>query len=442
MNYPSQKVTSASHKQPALEIQHLELLTRLGHPHGQTSPQATEPFWQQAPEVAHPNAYYYPESDTYTLIPQYHAYLPTMTSGQVVIGFKSQYASPNAKTRDTPVKRPREIVKVYLDDEYVGEISLGVMVRFSKFAKSVFPKPPQANNEEPQSKVSDGSKVINKDAPANGDASSKSKSWADMVESEVEQTKESVPVEAVATASTAPHSTESPAAPELPEPKALNIGVDGAWVQPDISVARHILNWMEQNKRTRNNEPLLPLTPAPFSKITLRALVDTYTGVLAFDLAPFPRDLRHEILGRLTQYPAGAKQMQYLYEHLPVHDPIINRMVTSFFEHSEGGRYTQVQLNAIYAYVNDGAGDEGELAHHFERVRRNRIRKNKRENAMEKLREGFEDFAGPMRDALPDGGEEAAQGGKGHGRRRNRREQQAKGNAKGEASSEAKGKGN
>ena len=173
-----------------------------------------------------------------------------------------------------------------------------------------------------------------------------------------------------------------------------------------------------------------------------------YRDELAYNLAPFPHDLRHEILTRLTQQPIQAAQMRYLYEHLPTEDPILSRMVTSFFEHGEANHYTQAEVDAIQKYVNEDAGDDGELAHHFVRVQRNRHRKQNREDAIQKLREGFENFAGPMHKALPEEPEsaedtkKAAQGTEQFGRRRNRREQQAKKDFKGQAkASTSKGKG-
>lgn len=223
-------------------------------------------------------------------------------------------------------------------------------------------------------------------------------------------------------------SPQSPISVEPPNPKNLVISVPGAWVQPNLSIARHILTWMQQNRRTHNDEPLLPLTPVPLAQISLKVLIDTFTGVLAYDLAPFPRELRHEILTRLTQQPAKVEQIRYLYEHLPIDDPILNRMVTSFFEHSEAEHYTQAEIDAIYEYVHEEVDDAGEFERHFDRVRRSRARKQTRVNAMEKLREGFEDFAGPMAEALMVDAEtgQAAPRDEGDGRRRrNRREQQA-----------------
>jgi len=393
-----QDLITNSKSQVTPDRQPIELSTLLGHPHEQSAPQDTEPFWQQAPETVYPYARFYPELDLYTEdhIYVYYAYSSIMDTTNIVIGRNSRYARSTRSANDAP-KRPRETVTVYLEADLVGEISLGVLTRFSKLAKITYPKPPQSVHENRSTEDSKSGVKVD-DTP---EEKIDGETWADTAEHDnADKPAEQANVEeqvAVATSLT------DDAPTELPYPKSLAIGVPGAWVQPRISILKHILTWMEQNKRTRNNEPLLPLTPSPLPRIPLQALVDTYTGVLAYDLTPFPHDLRHELLTRLTSQPTQAQQIQYLYEHLPVNDPILSRMVTSFFEHDDAGHYSAEQRDAIFVYVREGADDGGDLEHHFKRVRRSRGRKMKREDAMEKLREGFEDFAGPMSEALPAG---------------------------------------
>lgn len=367
-----------------------------------------------------------------------------MDHAHVVIGSKSRYAR-HTPTPDVNVKprRPRETVNIYLQDEFVGEISLGVLVRFSKLAKATYPKPAQPKNEHetPKDSVKASAEPGKEHA---GGATSGSKEWAEMAEqSDSDRVTKSQNVETKVTASEET-SPQSPTPFEPTTPKNLVISVPGAWVQPNLSIAKHILTWMVQNRRTRNDEPLLPLTPVPLAKISLKVLIDTFTGVLAYDLAPFPRELRHEILTRLTQQPAKVEQIRYLYEHLPVDDPILNRMVTSYFEHSEADHYTQAEIDAIWQYVHEEVGDDGELERHFDRVRRSRVRKQSRVTAMEKLREGFEDFAGPMAEALMADAEAGPEAPKDEGdgrRRRNRREQQGQVKGQGQTSTNTKASG-
>lgn len=415
-------------------IQQLPPPTLLGHPHEQASPQETEPFWQQHSEVAYPYARFYPELNLYTEHAVYFLHSPNMDNANVVIGSKSRYAraTPEVQVNMKP-RRPRETVKIYLEEDFVGEISLGVLVRFSKLAKATYPRPVQPKDD--LEGLKDGGKAkaeVGKDHVGGG-AVADSKNWAEMAEqSDTDGVSKSRNSDANVATKAEP-SPQSPAPVDPPTLKSLNIGVPGAWIQPSVSIAKHILTWMQQNKRSRNDEPLLPITPVPLAKLSLQTLIDTFTGVLAYDLAPFPRELRHEILTRLTQQPAKVEQIRYLYEHLPIDDPILNRMVTSFFEHSEADHYTQAEIDAVYEYIHEEVDDAGELERHFDRVRRSRARKQTRVNAMEKLREGFEDFAGPMAEALMADAEAGPVAPKEEGdgrRRRNRREQQGQANTK------------
>ena len=364
-----------------------------------------------------------------------------MDHANVVIGSKSRYAQSSTDSQAKP-RRPRETVKIYLQDEFVGEISLGVLVRFSKLAKATYPRPAQPRSNSGSVKHDHKGKInVGKDN-VEGEAAPDNKNWAEMAEqSDTEGANKSQNAEAKVTA-TPESSPQSPASVEPPTPKNLVISVPGAWVQPSLSIAKHILTWMQQNRRARNDEPLLPLTPVPLPNLPLKVLIDTFTGVLAYDLAPFPRDLRHEILTRLTQEPIQVDQIRYLYEHLPIDDPILNRMVTSFFEHSEAERYEQHEIDAVYEYIHEDVDDAGELERHFDLVKRSRARKQTRVSAMEKLREGFEDFAGPMGEALmadveagPVAAPAAVPQDEGDGRRRrNRREQQGQGQTNTKAS--------
>lgn len=412
---------------PFTPLASFESLTRLdsptlrGHPHEQASPQLTEPFWQQQPEVAHEPAYWYPQLDRYTSFPLYLIPTSGMDTTPVVIGYDSKVSRPVTDG----ARGPREMVKVYNENAEVGDVALSTVLRFSKRAKNAFPRPqPTAEGKSTAQNASD-------QAVKNRDGSEKK--WSDVVSPKPAQP---------ATMSARPTSTSTAKPSEPSSPKRLDVAVIDAWVQPSVKVIRHIMNWMDQNSRIRNDKPLLLLTPTDYTKISLKALIDVYTGVLAFDLQPFPHPLRHEILSRLSDQSAQRDIVELLYTRLPPHDPIINRMVTSYFEHKEKGNYTEAEMKAIQDYANLEVEDEGQLARHYRRVEARRSQDQKRQAGLSKLREGFAAFAEDVLEALPPPAAQNTQVSGQPRRRRDRRQQQRDGKAKTEAAKASSSKAN
>jgi len=406
----------------------LDSPTLRGHPHGQALPQLTTPFWQQQPEIAHEQTYYYPLLDKYTSFPLYQIRTSEMDSTPIFIGYGSKFGRPSG-SRDGSgnagrVRGPRQMVKIHQSGgTEVGEVSLGVLTRFSKLAKTTFPRPAVKAGVKSDTTTAEGKHI------GAAESSIAGKKWYDVVEQEREQTP-STPTKTAP--STSVSSTLTQTKSITLEPKHLTVAVNDAWEQPSANVIRHILTWMDQNKSHRNDDPLLPLAPAAYSKVSFKALVDVYTGVLAFDLQPFPHELRHEILTRLSNEPVKRDDVELLYTRLPPSDPIINRMITSFFEHKEKGKYTEDEMQAIHDYANHEVDDDGQLARHYRRVEGRRTHNQKRQDGMTKLRDGFAAFAGEMAEALPESAEYSVKEEGNQRGRRDRRRQQRDGKAKAE----------
>lgn len=414
----------------------LDSPTLRGHPHRQASPQLTTPFWQQQPEIAHERTYYYPQLDIYTTIPLYQVPASNMDSTPVVIGYSSKFSRPSS-SRDGSInagrtRGPRQMVKIYLlGGTEVGEVSLGVLTRFSKLAKTTFPRP-ETKVEKPDTPIDDakGAEEIT--------GSIAGKKWADVVEQE-KKSPSKIPIKTVSSNSAASAPARSSTTTTL-EPRHLTVAVEDAWVQPSANVIKHILTWMDQNKSKRNEDPLLPVTPVAYSRVSFKTLIEVYTGVLAFDLQPFPHELRHEILIRLSAEPVKRESVELLYTRLPPSDPIINRMITSFFEHRDKNKYNEEEMKAIQDYANHEVDDDGQLARHYRRVEGRRAHGQKHQDGMAKLREGFAAFAGDMKEALPEPTELSVKDqGKQRGRR-DRRRQQRDGKAKAEEAEAATSK--
>lgn len=426
--------------QPQPDYQYFDYLALLGHPHDIAEPQQTEPFWQQYPDQPNARNFYYELEDIYTATQLYYTYQANMSFEQpLIIG----YGAGNRGVRDKKPERPRrtkEIAKVWLGNEEVGEIGLSVLTRFSKYAKLAFPRaqPGPANDTKTTPAIKSTSTAIIKSGTRKS-----SINWADDNDDEPflpvsEKLEASKTTAKVTNGETPKEGTSAPASrPSTSTTKDFFVGVH-SYIQPALAHVKYILSWMELNKGSLPGDALLPITPTPLPSLSDQNLLDTYVAVLAFNLTPFPHALRHEILTRMSNVPVQLKQLQYTYDRLPEGDPIVNRLVTSILEHEEAKRYTEEEYTEIWNYaekkVEDGGVDDGgKLKDHFARVERSRKRKAKeaekgvkRGQTFDKLKSGFEAIAGPDKAALPIAeGHERAQG----GRKRDRRQQQANGKA-------------
>lgn len=417
----------------------LDSPTLRGHPHRKASPQLTTPFWQQQPEITHGQTYYYPPLDLYTAFPLYQLPTGEMDSTPVVIGYGSKFGRPSENRdgsgRADRVRCPRQILKIYLlGGAEIGEMSLGVLTRFSKLAKTTFPRPEATIQSKGTTPIG------NEQAKGMADRGVSGKTWADVVEQDKRQSLKNATPPTTSKTSSLGSAISAPAQPtsDASEVKHLTVAVKDAWEQPSTNVIRYMLNWMDECKSIRNDDPLLPIAPAAYSKLSLKVLVEIYTGVLAFDLQPFPHELRHEILTRLSDQPIKRDDVEMFYTRLPPSDPVINRMITSFFEHNEKGRYTEDEIKAIQDYANLEVDDDGQLARHYRRVEGRRSHNKKREAGITKLRDGFAAFAGDMTEALPEPAQYSVNDQSKQPRgRRDRRRQQRDGKAKGDGAEAA-----
>ncbi|KAK1808477.1 hypothetical protein LTR12_017171 [Friedmanniomyces endolithicus] len=63
------------------------------------------------------------------------------------------------------------------------------------------------------------------------------------------------------------------------------------------------------------------------------AYLDIYAAALAFDLRPFPVNLRTTIFNLITAYRPFVADVARIVERVPLDDSIVKRMITSCYEH-------------------------------------------------------------------------------------------------------------
>ena len=365
---------------------------------------------------------------------------PVFIGSNTKTGRKIQ-GPPNFMTRRPQNKQtshPKGKVDVYADGEFVKEMPLGVLVRFSKVAAAAFPKPGAAN-EEKKAEDTEG-----QEAPRDYDEEEAKdldvqKLTADVkkltTKSEGEETtpktSEATAKETKALTAAAPSKEKEPAKPGK---KELRLKLDTIWVQPPVSAFEYAFKWMHEAKVARPGDQVLDYCVPRPEELSVPMLIDLYAAALCLDVRPFPHKIRHHILGRVTEQTPLLEDIVYVHEHLPIDDPIMTRTVTSYFEHAEppNDKYTRDEHERIFQYVKfeDPALDRrfGEIQ--TARTERGRKRRQHRGgNKMQQIAEGGATANAAAGQAVNgDAGGEGEAKTAGNGRRRDRRKVENKGN--------------
>ncbi|KAK1093773.1 hypothetical protein LTR48_001679 [Friedmanniomyces endolithicus] len=346
---------------------------------------ATENFWQQTPAVSNLTYTYY-DSITGSFFHFDPAFsTDNMDTKIVKIGSATNHSSKRAAA---PVK---EYVDVYIGDQLVKTVPLRQLTRFSKAASRAFPAPKltegptkiaQEKTKEsedkiknPEGKIKDAENKIkyveikirdaeNKIKGEAGEAESSVdvKVLADDVESLVVSDKpaklEATPAEMQDTSNASeitngnrmvsPKPKQQPTSPSggknnkrtaVSEPpqepnKIFRVELDGVPNYPTAKAVVQSLTWMEMNQAMHNNMRLLPFyVPDESEGYPFAAYIDIYAAALAFDLRPFPVNLRTTIFNLITAYRPFVADVARIVERVPLDDSIVKRMITSCYEH-------------------------------------------------------------------------------------------------------------
>ena len=407
-----------------------------GHPHDLAEPQFTEPFWQQYPSWT--QAHQPPSSQIYPTTFYDPRFLTTMDSETVYIGKNTRNGhkkmnsgnGPNhggkGKAPHNQTLKPKGKVDVYIDDAFIQDMPLGTLVRFSKTAAAAFPKPGPVKEVE----TGKGAETTPHD-------------WAEDEEKSVDVEKLTAEVGKLNTSSNAAKASTSKAAEKSAantvdeattkhSNKELNLNLDTLWFQPSVEAFDFVFKWMHMAKNARPGEqPLDYGVPQP-EKLSLEKLFDMYAAALCLDLRPFPHKHRHDLMTRVTEKKILLADLQYVHEHLPVDDPVMTRLITSFYENKDARNsyYVKAEIDLIEQYVCEV---DPQLCSRFKEIgdarqeKTQARRRRKGENRMQQLAEGLE--ASEFAEAPTVNGEnrpEEKVGGPA-GRRRNRRKAGNKG---------------
>ncbi|SMQ48559.1 unnamed protein product [Zymoseptoria tritici ST99CH_3D7] len=263
-----------------------------------------------------------------------------MDTQPVIIGFgaKSRYGKPAPS--DMPSRRHfnPELVDVYLADEFVEAIPRKVLTRFSIVAAKTFPRPDKSGakintaststtktNVQPQSPRDSG--YHGSPGPVTGGRTTAS------------------PVQ-VGTISPSPLHSSAPKGR-----KQLRLFLD-APEMPSFEAVQTALKWMKDNGDADSSARLLDYGPSSLEDAQLIDLIDLYQSALCFDLRPFPKRIRIEILNRLTNNRPDVNTFAQLTRFLPLDDSAVARAINSFHDFWRAKEYTSEEMNQFTAFLD------------------------------------------------------------------------------------------
>ncbi|KAK3711209.1 hypothetical protein LTR37_009803 [Vermiconidia calcicola] len=359
--------------------------TLLGHPHEQAEPTATEPFWQQYPPWAQPDQHinnYYNQPPFFRPFTMSHA----MDSAPVIIGKNTnngRKVTNPANNRGPNPNRPIGKVEIFSNGKHVGTMPLGPLTRFSKLAAETFPKP-----TAPKDTANEGSKVTKGDNEEAQDAGAEQLA-ADVGKLEINN-------EAKGKGKEVNEKVESD---DRSSTKRLDIYLDTLYIQPTQRGFDFAFGWMHEAKHTeRFQAPVQYGVPHP-ENLTLAKLIDIYAAGLALNVRPPPLAAKDALMTRVSNISPKIEDVQYVCEHLPIADPVVTRLINSYFNHkfSRHADYTPEEIEEIEVYFT--TVDEALFNRYDE------VDKHRRMVGAEKRRKLRERDAGHNLQQLAQGGE-------------------------------------
>lgn len=272
----------------------------------------------------------------------YSSYYPsTMDTETLVIGSNTR----NGRVIKPESERPRRAnkkgdgrVDVYTNGVFIRQVPFKVLVRFSKATAEAFPK--KTNEAKAASKVNatkSADKAKEKDSATD---------WADDNSDIPEVAKELKKLNLNNNTSAGKSFTR-------PGKSSIDFKLDSIYIQPPTQAYEFAFSWMNIAKEAGHGDAVLNFGVSDPEHMSLEKMVDLYAVALILDLRPAPHKHRFELLTKMTDQKPTLATLKYVHERLPVHDVVVTRFITSYFEHRDrpGHAYTDAELQAIEDYV-------------------------------------------------------------------------------------------
>ncbi|EME84849.1 uncharacterized protein MYCFIDRAFT_195790 [Pseudocercospora fijiensis CIRAD86] len=221
------------------------------------------------------------------------------------IGYGTREGKKIAKTdRPSQKRRYDEMVEIYVGDEFVQNIPLRLLKRFSRAANEQFSSN-EGTSSQPHSKFDCGSE-----------------------------------------------SEASTSAPRLPGgKKQMGLYLEGvkAADYPRITFVKDALNWMKSNEG--ENENLINFGPSEPSETGILGLLESYQVAVALQIRPpsVTNALRTELKNRVTEtVPEDVENMlRDVTQYLPVNDVVTVRAITAAWDRWSNHVYTREEWLGI-----------------------------------------------------------------------------------------------
>ncbi|KAF7188827.1 hypothetical protein HII31_09750 [Pseudocercospora fuligena] len=269
---------------------------------------ASEPFWHQYPSWTRQRLYYFPGFG-FIDHPVYTDY--AMDGSVTFIGYGTREGKKIAKTdRPSQKRRHEEMVEIYVADEFVQNMPLRLLRRFSGAAKERFPTQEGSPSQSAKSRQADSKLDFGGDSEA---------------------------------------STSSPRTPN--GKKQMQLYLEGVEESdyPRITFVKEALNWMKSN--AGESENLINYGPSELGETGILELLESYQVAVALDIRPpsVTNALRTELKNRVTEtVPEDVEYMlRDVTKYLPVEDPVTVRAITAAWDRWSNYVYTREEWIAI-----------------------------------------------------------------------------------------------
>ncbi|KAI7340002.1 hypothetical protein KC315_g935 [Hortaea werneckii] len=284
--------------------------------------------------------------------------------GQDVGGRKARAAANAEKHAEAQRRREayREKVDILVNNIFVREMEMGVLIRFSKIASNKFTQTVKeeavlknrkdkqngscADDKHSKIDVNESTKQVKNLPKTFSSSKDMRKGLPQAIENKAivsvsakEQSSE--PVRANGKATQAPGESKQ-------QRKSLNLAHGDGTIEPTPQAVNTLLELMLVNANVHSNKPLLDLyVPENASDI---ALLDVYSAVIVLGLRPFPNHLERVMRSIVSNQAPGAAMVGVWLTRLPK-SQVLTRLLTSVVQHHEEGAYMAGEFKNIRAVI-------------------------------------------------------------------------------------------